>query len=70
VEPHARAASTVVTSNREPAEWLSMTSDQLLAQSAVDRLTGHAHTLILEGPSYRQRHRPASNQASASGDRA
>jgi DNA replication protein DnaC len=70
VERHARAAATVVTSNREPAEWLSMTSDQLLAQSAVDRLTGHAHTLILEGPSYRQRHQPASNQASASGDRA
>jgi len=59
VERHARAAATIVTSNREPAEWLSMTSDQLLAQSAVDRLTGHAHTLIIEGPSYRQRHQPA-----------
>ena len=55
VERHAKAVATVVTSNREPAEWLAMTSDQLLAQSAVDRLTGHAHTLILEGPSYRQR---------------
>lgn len=56
VERHAKALATLVTSNRDPAEWLSMTSDQLLAQSAVDRLTGHAHTLILEGPSYRQRH--------------
>ena len=46
-----------------------MTSDQLLAQSAVDRLTGHAHTLILEGPSYRQRHHPASNPATATGGR-
>ena len=55
VERHARAAATVVTSNRDPGEWLTMTADQLLAQSAVDRLTGHAHTLILEGPSYRQR---------------
>jgi DNA replication protein DnaC len=55
VERHARAASTLVTSNRDPAEWLAMTSDQLLAQAAVDRLTGHAHTLILNGPSYRQR---------------
>lgn len=55
VERHARAASTIVTSNRDPAEWLAMTSDQLLAQAAVDRLTGHAHTLILNGPSYRQR---------------
>jgi DNA replication protein DnaC len=54
VERH-RKASTVVTSNREPAEWLTMMSDALLAQSAVDRLTSGAHTLIIEGPSYRQR---------------
>jgi DNA replication protein DnaC len=58
VERHAKTLATLVTSNRDPAEWLSMTSDQLLAQSAVDRITGHAHTLILEGPSYRQRHTP------------
>jgi DNA replication protein DnaC len=55
VERH-RKASTIVTSNREPAEWLTMMSDALLAQSAVDRLTSGAHTLIIEGPSYRQRH--------------
>ncbi len=29
----------------------------LLAQSAIDRLTSGAHTLIIEGPSYRQRDR-------------
>ncbi len=51
-----RRASTVVTSNREPAEWLTLMSDALLAQSAVDRLTSGAHTLVIEGPSYRQRH--------------
>ena len=56
VERHRRA-STIVTSNREPAEWLTMMSDALLAQSAVDRLTSGAHTLIIEGPSYRQRPR-------------
>jgi hypothetical protein len=38
------------------SEWLPMMSDALLAQSAVDRLTSGAHTLIIEGPSYRQRH--------------
>jgi DNA replication protein DnaC len=54
VERHRRA-STIVTSNREPAEWLTMMSDALLAQSAVDRLTSGAHTLVIEGPSYRQR---------------
>lgn len=56
VERH-RKASTVVTSNREPAEWLAMMSDALLAQSAIDRLTSGAHTLVIEGPSYRQRDR-------------
>ena len=56
VERHRKAA-TIVTSNREPAEWLSMMSDALLAQSAVDRLTSGAHTLVIEGPSYRQRDR-------------
>ena len=54
VERHRRA-STIVTSNREPSEWLTMMSDPLLAQSAVDRLTSGAHTLVIEGQSYRQR---------------
>ena len=54
VERH-RKASTIITSNRDPSEWLAMMSDTLLAQSAIDRLTAGAHTLIIEGPSYRQR---------------
>jgi DNA replication protein DnaC len=54
VQRHGKS-STILTSNREPADWLTMTTDPLLAQSAVDRLTGSAHTLIIEGPSYRQR---------------
>jgi DNA replication protein DnaC len=58
VERH-RKASTILTSNREPVEWLTMMSDALLAQSAVDRLTSGAHTLIVDGPSYRQRTLPA-----------
>ena len=57
VERH-RTKTTIVTSNREPAEWLTMTADTLLAQSAIDRLTSAAHTLVIEGPSYRQRTRP------------
>ena len=56
VERH-RKKSTIWVSNREPSEWLAMTTDALLAQSAIDRLTSGAHTLIIEGPSYRQRQR-------------
>jgi len=62
VERHKKAA-TIWTSNREPVDWLAMTTDPMLAQSAVDRLTGAAHTLIIEGPSYRQRPRPAQRPA-------
>ena len=51
-------ASTVTTSNREPDEWLTMMSDPLLAQSAVDRLTSTAHELVIEGQSYRRRQKP------------
>lgn len=61
-------ASTVVTSNREPAEWLAMMSDPLLAQSAVDRLTSTTHELIIEGDSYRHRQKPTGPNNGASID--
>ena len=57
VERH-RAAATIVTSNREPIEWLGLMADALLAQSAIDRLQSAAHELILDGESYRQRQKP------------
>ena len=57
VERH-RAAATIVTSNREPIEWLGFMADPLLAQSAIDRLQSAAHELVLDGESYRQRQKP------------
>jgi DNA replication protein DnaC len=48
VERHGKTA-TVITSNREPSEWLALMADQLLAQSAVDRLVSTAHELIDDG---------------------
>jgi len=57
VERH-RVASTVVTSNREPIEWLGQMADALLAQSAIDRLQSAAYELVLDGDSYRQRQKP------------
>jgi DNA replication protein DnaC len=64
VERHQRA-STAVTSNRTPEEWLTMMADPLLAQSAVDRLASTAHELIIEGESYRRRQKPAISPASS-----
>ncbi|HET8658251.1 MAG TPA: IS21-like element helper ATPase IstB [Micromonosporaceae bacterium] len=57
VERHHKAA-TVVTSNREPNEWLALMADPLLAQAAVDRLVSTSHELVIEGESYRRRQRP------------
>lgn len=57
VERH-RAASTIVTSNREPVEWLAQMADALLAQSAIDRLQSAAYELVLDGESYRRRQKP------------
>ena len=57
VERHRRA-STILTSNREPNEWIALMTDPLLAQSAVDRLKSNAHELIIEGDSYRNRQKP------------
>ncbi len=62
VAQHRRNA-TVVTSNRTPDEWLGLMHDQLLAQSAVDRLTSTCHELIIEGDSYRKRQRPSRHSA-------
>src|SRR4051812_8824100 len=53
VERHHKSA-TVVTSNREPSEWLALMADPLLAQSAVDRLVSTSHELVIEGDSYRR----------------
>lgn len=57
IERHHQAA-TVLTSNRDPSEWLAVMADPLLAQSAVDRITSAAWELVIEGQSYRQREKP------------
>ncbi len=57
VERH-RKSSTIITSNREPVEWLGLMVDQLLAQSAIDRYTSAAYELVIEGESYRDRQKP------------
>jgi DNA replication protein DnaC len=60
-----RAGSMVVTSNRGPDEWLSTFADPMRAQSAIDRFTGNAYDLVVEGESYRPRQKPSRPQAPA-----
>ncbi len=57
VERHQRG-STVITSNRDPSEWIGVMSDPLLAQSAIDRLVASSYELVVEGQSYRRQQRP------------
>ncbi|MBM3668245.1 MAG: transposase [Actinobacteria bacterium] len=47
----------IVTSNRAFHEWPDMFSDSLLASAALDRLTHHSRTIVIEGQSFRQRGR-------------
>jgi DNA replication protein DnaC len=55
----------LVTSNREPQEWLSTMTDPLRAQSAIDRLQNAAYELVIEGESYRKRQKPRLEMESA-----
>jgi DNA replication protein DnaC len=53
-----RAGSMVVTSNRDPSEWLAQLADPLLAQALVDRFSNNAYDLVIEGESYRRQQKP------------
>ena len=58
VERTARA-STIITSNRDTADWLALFDDPLLGQSAVDRFKNNAYDLVIDGESYRQKLKPS-----------
>ena len=49
--------SIIITSNRAFEEWGEIFCNDLLSSAALDRLTHHAHTLIIRGDSFRQRNR-------------
>jgi DNA replication protein DnaC len=68
VERTGRAA-TIVTSNRDTAEWLTTFDDTLLAQSAIDRFQNAAYDLVIEGESYRSRLKPTIDRAGPTPDR-
>ncbi len=47
-------ASTIVTSNRDTADWLGVFDDALLGQGMIDRFKNNAYGFVVEGESYRE----------------
>lgn len=58
VSARHQTASMVVSSNREPPEWLALLPEPIQAQALVDRFSNNAYDLVIEGESYRARQKP------------
>src|SRR6266498_1618954 len=52
------AKSTIVTANREAADWYSLFPNPVVAESILDRLVNSAHHVRMDGLSYRPNKRP------------
>lgn len=46
------SVSTIITSNRDISEWVSIFDNPLIGTAAVDRLVHRAQSLIIEGASH------------------
>ena len=52
------SSTLIITSNRPPQDWIALFPDPVMGNSALDRLSHHAHHLIMEGESYRKKLTP------------
>jgi DNA replication protein DnaC len=49
--------SMLVTTNQMVAQWGTVFGDDVLAAAILDRLLHHSHTLVIQGESYRLKHK-------------
>ena len=50
--------SLILTSNRSPADWYPLFPNAVVGETILDRVLNTSHHLLLDGKSYRPRHRP------------
>ena len=50
-----------------PIDWYPLFPNPVIAESLLDRLINASHVLLLDGPSYRPRHRPRPNDPTRGG---
>ena len=61
-ERHLKS-SIIITSNRPPQDWVALFPDPVMANSALDRLSHHAHHIMIDGgESYRRTLSPKTKQ--------
>jgi len=51
--------STIITTNLPFSDWGKLFDSTTVATAIADRFVYNSHILILEGPSYRKRSKPA-----------
>lgn len=53
-----RASSFIITGNRSVEEWLSLSDDPILGDSAPDRLANASFQVVIGGASHREKRSP------------
>ncbi|GAA2435117.1 hypothetical protein GCM10009856_52440 [Mycolicibacterium llatzerense] len=56
----------ILTSNRAPKDWYPLFPNPVVAESLLDRLINTSHQVLMDGPSFRPRKRPAAPTADPS----
>jgi len=58
ITERAGKSSTIITSNRAPADWYPLFPNPVIAESLLDRIINTSHQVFMNGPSYRPAKRP------------
>ena len=56
IEDRYRKGVHIITSQVDPGGWRTLFEDAVIADALVDRLKNPSETVVLKGPSYRERH--------------